>query len=692
MSKLWLINNFPMEPIILVKLPLRLHSLISGRFLWVYLQLEELCEAPSERIGEVLRDLPEGLAETYRRILLKLQNSAWKIKFAAKAFRWIACAQRPLQVDELKEAIEHEKSDTSWHSDASIDDEQLIRSFGALVCMDIEDRTIRFVHHTVLQFLFSTEKLSPTFHFSQAQANCFVGEMCAVYLSFSDFERSLKHRPPERKVQDAAIFQAGAMSTIPDVLGVGRLLFPIVYRFMGGKQATTGSNIEHGRLLNTLHKPVEPIEPVPSMLAKKYRLLDYVVTHWDYHTKWLEKENMATWRSFRDLALNKSLPFQFRKWGLNGHYGSYGCNNCEPGSSDESSQDLPFTTLINYAAQIGHLPLLRLFSDDARLRLEHYLVHEHYRLLLIACVNDQVNVVDYLLHNYAEYVDGNTFREALHGAAYMGHENILCTLLPYASALGADLSAALPNAIHQGKVSCAERLITAGARFDVSISEHWKALDAAIEGEFDSTIAMLIGRDLLNVVDVHDVADDFELDLNLVPRGLVFAAVRGLTLTLNAMIQRGVSIDDIDQSGKMALHDAAERGHGGAIRLLLEHGSDINAHANPNSTDPLGRLTALHLAARHGHTDVVQILCEHGARVNEASKSYAFTPLHLAAEHGHVDTIRKLFEYGSYLNQRDCQGWTPLDVAIEYNRKDAETCLLELGAIGGSRTPSGDFP
>ena len=183
----------------------------------------------------MLRDLPEGLAETYRRILLKLQKSAWKTKIAAKAFKWIACAQRPLQVDELKEAIEYDRSDTSWRSAASIDDEQLIRSLGALICVDIEDRTIHFVHHTVLQFLFSMEEISPTFHFSQAQAHRFVGEMCVVYLSFSDFEMSVTHRPPERGVQDSAIFQPGAMSTIPDVLGVGRSLFRVAHRFYGGK-------------------------------------------------------------------------------------------------------------------------------------------------------------------------------------------------------------------------------------------------------------------------------------------------------------------------------------------------------------------------------------------------------------------------------------------------------------------------
>ena len=639
--------------------------------------------------------MPEGLAETYRRILFKLQKSAWKTKIAAKTFKWIACAQRPLQIDELKEAIEHEKSDTSWRNAVSIDDEQLIRSFGALVCMDIEDRTIRFVHHTVLQFLFSTEETSPPFHFSRAQAHRFVGEMCVVYLSFSDFETSLTHRPPERKFQDTAIFQAGAMSTIPNVLGVGRSLFRIVYRFMGGKQATTGPTIDHDRLLNTLDKPVKSIEPVSSILARKYRLLDYVVTYWDYHTKWLEEENMATWRSFRDLALNKSLPFEFRQWGLNEHHGSYGCNSCEPGSSDNASQELPFTTLIHYAAQIGHVPLLRLFRDEARLGLGGYLAHERSLLLLVACFNDQVDVVEYLLHGYAQYVDSLTFSEALHGAASWGRENTLCTLIPYASKWRIYLSAALPDAIDQGNVSCAERLIAAGARFDVSSSEHQAALNAAMKGELDSTIAMLIQRKQLNVIDLHvidlhDMVDVCNIGhiCDVAPkdhseqvlRGLMLAASRGLTLTFNAMIHSGAPSDNMGYFRKTVLHYAAESGYSRAIRHLLEHGSDVNAYT-PCEYRNVDRLTALHLAAMGGHTDAVQILCEYGATVDAESEVHAYTSLHLAARNGYPDTVRKLLEYGADINREDPEDCTPLDHAIEYNKKDAETALREQGAI-----------
>ena len=685
MSKLWLcFNKFPICPIVRVNCSLKLHPLLFARFLWVYLQLEELCEAPPELIGEVLRDLPEGLAETYRRILLKLQKSAWKTKIAAKAFGWIACAQRPLQVDELKEAIKYEKLDTSWRSATSMDDEQVIRSFGALVCVDMEDRTIRFVHHSVLQFLFSTEETLPIFHFSQAQAHCFVGEISVAYLSFSDFETSLTHQRPEPKVQDAAICQAEAMSIIPEVLGVGRSLFRAAYWFYGRKQAKTEPAVDHARLLNVRRKAMKPLEPVSSMLASKYRLLDYVITYWGYHTKWLEETNMATWRSFRNLALNKSLPFEFRKWGLNEHYGSYGCTTCEPGSSDSASQELPFATTIHYAAVIGHVPLLKLFRDEVGVGLEGYLVHEPSRILLVACDNDQVDVVKHLLHNYAKYVNDNAIEEALDATASWGYENTLCTLLPYASALGADLSAALSSAIYSGRVSCAERLITAGARFDTSTSEDRVALHAAIKGGFDSTISMLILRDQLDVVDVHD--KDLEEHDEGVVRGLVFAANRGLVLTLKAMIQTGSAIDEFDHRGKTALHYAAEEGNSKAIRLLLEHNADANAYSNGHDAITTGTtgttgLTALHCAASRGHTDAVQTLCEHGATVNARRKGFDYAPLHLAARNGHSDTIRKLREHGACLDITDFKGWTPLNYAIENAEKDAETSLRELGAV-----------
>lgn len=377
------------------------------------------------------------------------------------------------------------------------------------------------------------------------------------------------------------------------------------------------------------------------------------------------------------MALNKCLPFEFRKWGLNAHYGSYGCNSCEAGSPDDASQELPFTTLIHYAAQIGHVPLLRVFRNEGEVEagLQAYLLHESpHGLLLDACLHEQIGVLEHLLRFYAECIDCNMFKQALHGATFGRHEKALCTLLPHASAFGTNLSDAIPIAIYRGNTACAERLLEAGATFNPWIPSHNKALDAAIAGDLDSIIAMLISSHQLAAVDVCN--PDFLDRGGLGSRGLMFAAERGLTLTLKAMLEIGTAIDGIDDTGSVALHYAANAGHIKAVRLLLENNCNVNAYSSTEET-------SLHLASKRGHTDVVQMLCEHGASVNARAKVLFITALHVAAKYGHRDIIRILHEHGADINFLDIQGLTPPSYAIESEEKYAETLLRELGGIQG---------
>lgn len=51
--------------------------------LWVLFQLDDLREAPSDAmIRETLRNLPEGLAVTYERILMKIEQNDMKSNVA----------------------------------------------------------------------------------------------------------------------------------------------------------------------------------------------------------------------------------------------------------------------------------------------------------------------------------------------------------------------------------------------------------------------------------------------------------------------------------------------------------------------------------------------------------------------------------------------------------------------------------
>ena len=645
-----------------------------GRFLWVYFQLEELCDATSDtHIREILRDLPKGLGETYGRILEKLGNS--NNKFPPKVFRWIACAQRPLHLGELQEAVNHEVTDRSWHDAADIDGDRLIRSCGALVCIDEDEQTVRFAHHTVLQFLLSPGKIL-SYHFSLVEANRHVGEIRVVYLCFSDFETAITRRLPDHSIGDAPVFQTGGVAGIPSSLGIGKLLSNVVRFFHAGKSDSQMDrvDIDYERYMGLSQKPMEPVVPA---LAKKYLLLDYVVANWDWHAKSLEESSSVIWNSFRRLAMHKELAFDFRRWGINEHYGGpYGCVDCDAKISKTYSEDLPFMSLINYAVSVGHVPMLRLFEaePDGILSLSAYFKHQgpykvlfyegHYQALSLACYNERKDCVKFLID---EFPDHYTPAEVMKEAAYCGQEAIWRMVLSeYPQDQLDGVRSALRSAIKGGQDAILKFLLDEGAPFNTQVD---KILNhVALDKDHDALIATLIKKGLLPR---HDLARDGGSPLHL-------AAGHGISLTVQALLQAGESVDTrYEQHDCTALHEAAYFGHSNVIEVLLDHKANIEARSSM-------QWTALHKAALYGHVDAVRMLCQRGANIEAGIPEHQVTPLHYAVRNGNVAVIRELVKWGADLNAPLIEGDTPLDYAIKHRRKVAQAVLRELGAKTGA--------
>ena len=91
------------------------------------------------------------------------------------------------------------------------------------------------------------------------------------------------------------------------------------------------------------------------------------------------------------------------------------------------------------------------------------------------------------------------------------------------------------------------------------------------------------------------------------------------------------------------------------------------------------RCTPLHLASANGHLSIVKVLIEHGSDVNKRDENQE-TPLDIVSGSGHLDIARLLLESGSNPNLQDNKGWTPLHRAAQGGHLPIVRQLIASGA------------
>jgi hypothetical protein len=156
----------------------------------VALQLENICSQLTDKaILSALENIPEDLPETFNRILQKLRNTKGNAPLTAYSvllFRIVAAARRPLTLNELREAVSVEQGETAWDPDQLVNDMQkLIARCGSLLVVDEEDFTVRFIHHSVRQFLCSrlVDECVKEYRIEPASADLDLGMICVTYLN-----------------------------------------------------------------------------------------------------------------------------------------------------------------------------------------------------------------------------------------------------------------------------------------------------------------------------------------------------------------------------------------------------------------------------------------------------------------------------------------------------------------------------
>ena len=115
------------------------------------------------------------------------------------------------------------------------------------------------------------------------------------------------------------------------------------------------------------------------------------------------------------------------------------------------------------------------------------------------------------------------------------------------------------------------------------------------------------------------------------------------------------------------IFQAAKAGDARAVERLLAAGTD------PNAKEPKAGYTPLHIAAFSGRTEVVRVLLDHGAQV-DARDNMDMTPLMeavAAMKEENADAARLLIEHGANVGAT--------------TRLQPGTTALNMGDFGGPR-------
>jgi len=125
---------------------------------------------------------------------------------------------------------------------------------------------------------------------------------------------------------------------------------------------------------------------------------------------------------------------------------------------------------------------------------------------------------------------------------------------------------------------------------------------------------------------------------------------------------------------------AAWRGYSNIVVLLVEKGVPIDQSAGEVGT-PLQR------ALQGGFVNIAAFLVKHGADIKKPEGGS--TPLHNAVRFGSLEAVKFCLDAGADVNAKDSYGVTPLMYAASGNNVDAAKLLLEHGADAQLKNPRG---
>ena len=259
--------------------------------------------------------------------------------------------------------------------------------------------------------------------------------------------------------------------------------------------------------------------------------------------------------------------------------------------------------------------------------------------------------------------------------------------------------------LHKGLISCATQVLSAPASKREGYSQQYPKKTTGLHLTARFGLSLISEKVLPSQVHELTIAVASENSYHRTP--LYLAAEHGHLGMVKLLLDKGSDVNAQDNHWGTALQAASLGGYEQIVKLLINKGADVNAQggggwsrnalqrASEVGHDQIVRLlldhgadvnvqgghldNALGAACGSGHIEVVKLLLEAGSNPKSLNCVYG-SSLHLLAFQGHTDILRLLYDqyYGTPL-LLDPHGRTPLQLAASGGHFNAFQYLLSVG-------------
>ncbi|OBT61859.1 hypothetical protein VE03_08815 [Pseudogymnoascus sp. 23342-1-I1] len=691
-----------------------------GMFQYVALQLIEIENSLGEDIPKLLADLPQGLDETYIRMLKSIDSKYYPIVY--HILLWIAMSKDPLSPAMLAEAaIIDPRAEPPFDPGARL--KGLAKPKGLLKLLpgllrEEEKGTIgrygyrmwiKFSHFSVQEFLFSTnlrenplEEVS-RYALHKDRASYTMAESCICYHLYAS---QVKEVTKDNYLKlfplwnHAAHNWAKYMEALDEKLWTPSLKEKVLFAL----KPNTDSFLNMVRIdCSTVTLPywssmnIASVNPVYQMSSNRCpRVLSLYLK--DLDTEQLDAQ--INWQLADDSGLFGN-PLQVAAYhgedkivklllergaDVNTQGGRYGnaLQAAAYGRQEEvvellleqganaNAEGGHYHTALQAAAYRGSEGIVELLiKQGANINAQG---GQNNTALQTAVCNGLEEMVEVLLRLGADVnTQGGDDGNALQAAACRGEDEIVKLLIEHGADVnaqggeyGSALQAAACNEINRKSEEIIKLLLEQGADVNAQGGEYGNALQAAA--------ARNRSEDIVGLLLEHGA--NANAQGGTYGNALQAAALCGLEETFELLLKHGADVKAQGGEYGNILQAAAYGGSEKIVKLILEQGTDVNAHGGQHGN-------ALQAAATHGSEDIVRLLLEHGADVNAQGGEHG-NAVQAAAATTFADKsaqiVKLLLEHGADVNAQGGKYGNALHAAARGRKKETVRLLLENGA------------